>query len=130
MKRFLAILGAAMLGLVFIAPPASSAPPTEAKVSIRASVDRECNATVHVSWVRFDPVNTVYVLAYKSGSGAYAQYMDTAYATRGKVTVKFTADVQPAPVATVFSVYLNGTQAMKEITKDVACDNWTLVPTP
>lgn len=127
MKRFLAILGAAMLGLVFIAPPASSAPPTEAKVSIRASVDRECNATVHVSWVRFDPVNTVYVLAYKSGSGAYAQYMDTAYATRGKVTVKFTADVQPAPVATVFKAYLNGTSAIKEITKNVACDNWTLV---
>lgn len=129
MKRTLVFLGAACAaGAAVLAPPASSAPPTEAKVSIRANVDRQCVATVHVSWVRFDPLNTVYVDVYRSGSGEYAEYAPTATAAKDKFTVTFVGEPQTERVATVFHAYLNGAEAMDEVTKTVACDHWSVLP--
>lgn len=128
MRKFLTILSAALLGLAFIAPPASAAPSTDGRVSVRASVSRDCVATVRASWAKFDPPNTIYIYV---GSYEPAVYLEdpewnAGDLIRGSATRTFYGTPQATSIETFFGAHLNGEPVTKEVTKNLYCGSWRL----
>ena len=128
MRKFLAILSAALVGLMLavFAGPAAAGP--QARVSARWTISSDCVATVHASWGGVSGVSAeapgLLITSIRSDSdtsdlSAYADITKKG----GKATLVFTGTPLGSPETVRMSVYVNGVVA-NYYDKTAACAGW------
>jgi len=127
MKKFLAILGVAMVGLALAAPVSPAAAGPSPKVSERVKISSDCTVTVNASWGGLPVPAGELTVGVWGDSGLSTQEIVRVPITtvRGKMTLTFTGATQATDDLIIVEASVSGVESPVRVTKAAACIGWT-----